>query len=427
MSTWFYYYDNNGQKQRATVEQIKELAQRDMITPETVIESEAGKQTPAGKIKGIIFQAPNDLEDAKSTVSFTHNVKKTGEKNDNEVTERPLHLSEKLVSILDEKLSISGETLIGSLVGTIVVCIALLVYFYFIAPPNESTTQWQFVGTIVVCGVIWLILSICGFIMFNIDPRTGKKYQFSDTKEKIYNDGCGLGCVGFLVLMSLGSMGGAIYIASIDKTEWKQNQERILAENAKEGHVVISTEQEQGSSTILIYGLICMFIGFFAIIIAMYGVNDKPITCLKDIIASIKELAGWRIGLICFAFPIFFAGCLMCYFRLTQISKTSVIHEVLPGIEQNQHQSSSAEEWDATRYAKDVVRSRLKSPSTAKFVEWMPLAEYSRSSGQWRISGSVDAQNSFGATIRSYYMVEVKKVNGLWQTISFSMINDSQL
>jgi len=54
MSTWFYY-DNNGQKQAATVEQLKELARQGGITPETVIENEAGKSAPAGKAKGLTF------------------------------------------------------------------------------------------------------------------------------------------------------------------------------------------------------------------------------------------------------------------------------------------------------------------------------------------------------------------------------------
>jgi len=57
MSTW-YYYDSNGQKQGpVTGGQLKGLAKAGHITPETMVETEAGKTAPARKVKGLTFVA----------------------------------------------------------------------------------------------------------------------------------------------------------------------------------------------------------------------------------------------------------------------------------------------------------------------------------------------------------------------------------
>ncbi len=61
-------------------------------------------------------------------------------------------------------------------------------------------------------------------------------------------------------------------------------------------------------------------------------------------------------------------------------------------------------------YAEDCVKSRLKSPSTAKF----PNARERKSSttykgnGSYEINSWVDSQNGFGATIRSNFTCVVK-------------------
>jgi hypothetical protein len=59
MSTWFYY-DNNGQKQGPiTGGQLKGLAKAGQITPETIVETEAGQQCKASRISGLqFFTAP---------------------------------------------------------------------------------------------------------------------------------------------------------------------------------------------------------------------------------------------------------------------------------------------------------------------------------------------------------------------------------
>lgn len=65
--------------------------------------------------------------------------------------------------------------------------------------------------------------------------------------------------------------------------------------------------------------------------------------------------------------------------------------------------ASDDDYWYAVTAAQELVKERLKSPSTAKF----PLDSYSvsRSGNNWKVSGYVDAQNGFGAISRSNWTV----------------------
>lgn len=55
---------------------------------------------------------------------------------------------------------------------------------------------------------------------------------------------------------------------------------------------------------------------------------------------------------------------------------------------------------------KDIVSDRLKSPSSAKFCT-KSQATIKRSGDTWTVSGYVDADNSFGASIRNNFTVEI--------------------
>ena len=60
---------------------------------------------------------------------------------------------------------------------------------------------------------------------------------------------------------------------------------------------------------------------------------------------------------------------------------------------------------DAWVCAIDVVENRLKSPSTADFCSYPEATITDLGNNRYRIKGYVDAQNSFGATIRSNFTV----------------------
>ena len=57
--------------------------------------------------------------------------------------------------------------------------------------------------------------------------------------------------------------------------------------------------------------------------------------------------------------------------------------------------------------AQTEVKSRLKAPSTAKFCSSYNF-DVSLSGNTWTVRGYVDAQNGFGATIRSNFTVRIK-------------------
>ena len=66
---------------------------------------------------------------------------------------------------------------------------------------------------------------------------------------------------------------------------------------------------------------------------------------------------------------------------------------------------STDKKHDAWIYAKQEVRAYLKAPSTAQFCSYSPDRVTSIGEDRYEIKGYVDAQNSFGATVRSYFTV----------------------
>lgn len=73
---------------------------------------------------------------------------------------------------------------------------------------------------------------------------------------------------------------------------------------------------------------------------------------------------------------------------------------------------------------KDAVKSKLKSPSTAKFPGYQNAIVRSEEGCIFRILGYVDAQNGFGAIIRTRYETVVKHYpqNESWQVQSIKFL-----
>lgn len=59
-------------------------------------------------------------------------------------------------------------------------------------------------------------------------------------------------------------------------------------------------------------------------------------------------------------------------------------------------------------HAEDVVRNRLKSPTSAEFPSWSSFNVRNIGECVFIVSSYVDAQNGFGAQIRSNFMVKLK-------------------
>lgn len=64
--------------------------------------------------------------------------------------------------------------------------------------------------------------------------------------------------------------------------------------------------------------------------------------------------------------------------------------------------------WNAVAAAQKLVKSELKSPSTAQFPAAADAYSVSRDEANWIVSGYVDAQNSFGAVIRENWTASFK-------------------
>lgn len=72
--------------------------------------------------------------------------------------------------------------------------------------------------------------------------------------------------------------------------------------------------------------------------------------------------------------------------------------------------------------SKEFVKKNLKAPSTAKFPWYREAVVKDLGGGRFSVSAYVDAQNSFGAQIRTYYTCVLKGADELnWTLESISM------
>jgi hypothetical protein len=79
---------------------------------------------------------------------------------------------------------------------------------------------------------------------------------------------------------------------------------------------------------------------------------------------------------------------------------------------------SGPDEISAYVMCQDFVEDRLKAPSTADFPQLSDWTATKTGPDQWRIRSYVDAENSFGAAIRSRFVCEVRYVgNDRWRLI----------
>lgn len=67
--------------------------------------------------------------------------------------------------------------------------------------------------------------------------------------------------------------------------------------------------------------------------------------------------------------------------------------------------SSNKSATDAKICAEKAVTDSLKSPSTAKFCKYTEMTATNLGGDKWKVTGYVDAQNSFGAVMRTYWTV----------------------
>jgi hypothetical protein len=67
----------------------------------------------------------------------------------------------------------------------------------------------------------------------------------------------------------------------------------------------------------------------------------------------------------------------------------------------------------------DAVREQLKTPATAKFSEDRVVEQ---SGATFYVHGIVDAENSFGATLRNRYQCIANQSGTRWQVVDVSLL-----
>jgi hypothetical protein len=78
---------------------------------------------------------------------------------------------------------------------------------------------------------------------------------------------------------------------------------------------------------------------------------------------------------------------------------------------------------EAYTMAEQFVQKRLKAPSTAKFpYSSEATIDYDSGTKEWTVNSYVDAQNSFGAMMRTNYTVKVKYLgDDKWSLLDINM------
>ena len=93
-------------------------------------------------------------------------------------------------------------------------------------------------------------------------------------------------------------------------------------------------------------------------------------------------------------------------------------------------ENSGASRSRASIICEDIVKGQLVAPSTAKFASyseqqiWTLGKESGAYKNAYRVTGYVDAQNSFGAQIRTYYTCDISYNGGEWSDLrNWTLLN----
>lgn len=115
--------------------------------------------------------------------------------------------------------------------------------------------------------------------------------------------------------------------------------------------------------------------------------------------------------------------------KITAIILAVFIFSAFSGIFSDKNTSTKNEsaqinekETQSIVFAENKIENILKSPSTAKFVE-VKAYELSNMKDVWAVNGYVDSQNSFGATIRNQWEVQLDYRDGKGGTVKSILLD----
>jgi len=141
MSTW-YYYDKDGQKQGPiTGGQLKGLAKTGQISPETVVETEGGKTSPARKVSGLTFMEVAPSETMPTGQNPFNATPPVADSTSASVAEKP-----KKTSISGKFVAFLSANLWRTIAMVLVVACLLLVTERYVSweHPSDLVGEWKF-------------------------------------------------------------------------------------------------------------------------------------------------------------------------------------------------------------------------------------------------------------------------------------------
>jgi hypothetical protein len=89
-------------------------------------------------------------------------------------------------------------------------------------------------------------------------------------------------------------------------------------------------------------------------------------------------------------------------------------------------QTTSDRKYVSIAYAESVIEQLLKSPSTANFTD-VQAYELSNQKDVWAVNGYVDSENSFGASLRSIWEVDLDYSDGKGGTVKSIMFDGKKV
>lgn len=95
-------------------------------------------------------------------------------------------------------------------------------------------------------------------------------------------------------------------------------------------------------------------------------------------------------------------GCFGFFLIAVGVVVAIVIGLSIWGSYRNAHPTDEDKQAESQVACEDVVKKNLKSPSTASFSNETATG----TDGQYTVTGDVDSQNSFGATVRAHFTCE---------------------
>jgi len=125
--------------------------------------------------------------------------------------------------------------------------------------------------------------------------------------------------------------------------------------------------------------------------------NDNPNYLIRAIIIF-----------VIFMLFIVFANLAGLSSKTTENSTTATNDQATSPVSSLTSKSSTVDYYALYSYAQDIIKRYLKSPSTVEFQPAYDIITKDYHDGEYGLAGWLDAQNSYGAKIRSYWSIGIE-------------------